>query len=73
MICGCGRALELNKYTREHQDGLGAKFLYECPDEECEISTREVVRGHKPAMPRSKAQMRADYFRHALEIPIGED
>lgn len=69
MKCLCGKNLELSQYSRDHQDGKGPKLLYACPDENCEICDSLVKREHLPGGEKTLKQLRADYFRHALEIP----
>jgi len=72
MKCPCGNSLELQQYTQNHPDGLGPKLLYACPDEKCKICAKEVVRKHLPGGEKTLEQLRADYFKHALEIPMIE-
>jgi len=69
MKCPCGKKLELSQYSRDHQDGEGPKLLFTCPNEECSISRTVVKREHLPGGEKTLEQLRADYFRHVLEVP----
>ena len=63
----CGSRLELVKYDRETENG-DPRLVYECSFEECEDKTEETVHAHKPQYPRTKEQLKANYFRHMLEV-----
>lgn len=73
MSCSfCDSPMELVKYDRAHEDEKGPKLVYECSNEECELKDTVVYRGHLAGGAISKEQQRANYFRHAFEVPLLE-